>query len=63
VQLIYSSIIYSNKNPVILGIYAYLTYKLPITGGFNDFLYNPALVLSILLVFIMVWFVKLRVVK
>lgn len=63
VQLIYSSIIYSNKNPVILGVYAYLTYKLPITGGFNDFLYNPALLLSILLIFVMVWFVKLRVKK
>lgn len=63
VQLIYSTIISSNKNPVILGIYAYLTYKLPITGGFNDFLYNPALFLSITLIFLMVWFVKLRVLK
>ncbi|MDC4646010.1 hypothetical protein OHV73_19390, partial [Acinetobacter baumannii] len=61
IQVLYSSIIYSRKTPVVLGVYAYLTCKLPITGGFNDFFYNPVLFISIVLIFGIVLFVKLRV--
>ena len=61
VQVIYSTLIYSKKTPVILAIYGYLTYKLPITGGFNDFIYNPVLFSSILIIFLTVYFVRIRI--
>lgn len=63
IQLIYSYIITKRKNPLLIAVYAYLTYKLPITGGFNDFIYNPALFLSILILVCVFYFVKFRVNK
>lgn len=47
IQFIYNSIIYGKKTPISLGIYAYLCYSLPVTGGFNDFIYNPSLFIII----------------
>lgn len=63
VQIIYSFFINSKKTPIILGVYAYLSYKIPITGGFNDFIYSPALVLSISLLMLIVLFTKIRLRK
>lgn len=61
IQIIYTILITSKKSPIVVGIYAYLTCKLPITGGFNDFIYNPVLFISISFIVGLVFFVKLRV--
>lgn len=39
-QFIYQYILKSRKTPLMLGLYAYFSLHIPITGGFNDFLYN-----------------------
>lgn len=51
IQGLYMFFLRSPKNPLLLGAYAFLATKIPITGGVNDFIYNPifALVFSILL--------------
>lgn len=41
IQSIFMFFITSKKHPVYLGIFAYLSYRLPVVGGINDFLYNP----------------------
>lgn len=61
IQLIYSAFIYSKKNPLNLGIYAYLCYKLPLTGGVNEFIYNPGLFIVIPFLFVTAYLVKLKV--
>lgn len=41
VQGFYLFFLTSRKTPLMLGFFAFLSYKLPITGGVNDFVYNP----------------------
>ncbi len=41
IQTIYMFFITSKKHPIYLGLFAYLSYRIPVAGGFNDFLYNP----------------------
>lgn len=59
IQLIYQNIIMGDKTPIKVGIYAYLCYKIPVTGGFNDFIYNPSLFILIFL-FIFICFLSKR---
>jgi len=58
VQIIFMTFLKAKKTPISTGLFAYLSYKLPITGGFNDFLYNPGLVI-ILVIFTSVYVMAL----
>ncbi|WP_179991433.1 O-antigen polymerase [Acinetobacter sp. YH16058] len=62
IQILYQFFINNSKNPIKIGIYAYLCYKLPITGGFNDFIYNPSLFL-IAFIFVFIYFVSKNMVR
>lgn len=48
---------YFPKNPITIGIFAYLTVLISrtITGGFIDFIYNPLLICIVILYFIIVF--------
>lgn len=59
IQLIYSFFLYGKKTPLTLGIYAYICYTLPITGGINDFIYNPMFFMIFIIFTSIVWFVRL----
>lgn len=61
VQLIYSFFLYGKKTPIALGFYAYLCYKLPITGGMNDFVYNPGLFILSIIFILIILFVRIGV--
>lgn len=39
------------KHPAYVALFAFLTVKLPINGGFNDFLYNPPLMVLFAIIF------------
>lgn len=55
-QFINIHLLKRRKTPIYVGLLAYLSYKMPITGGFNDFLYNPSLILIFFsLFFIISW--------
>jgi hypothetical protein len=43
IQALFLFFLRSKKTPVLLGVYAYLSLRLPVTGGFNDFIYAPDL--------------------
>jgi hypothetical protein len=49
IQLLYMFFLKSKKTPLLLGSYAYIATKLPITGGANDFIYSPVLVMLFLI--------------
>ena len=44
IQLLFLFFLRSKKTPALLGIFVYLSLRLPVTGGFNDFIYAPGLV-------------------
>ena len=46
VQAIFMTFLKSKKTPLSVGLFSYLSYNLPITGGFNDFFYNPVLMIT-----------------
>ncbi len=43
IQLLFQFFLRSKKTPLFLGVFAYLSLRLPVTGGFNDFVYAPGL--------------------
>ena len=49
IQLIYIFFMRVAKNPLTIALLTYLTYNLPLTGGFFDFIYNPGLIIVIIL--------------
>jgi len=51
IQIIYIILVRLPKNPIYLSLFAYLTYSIPLTGGFFDFVYNPGLIVVLLLFF------------
>lgn len=56
IQTIFLFFLRSKKTPVLLGVFAYLSLRMPVTGGFNDFIYAPSLV-NIVFVLISVYLV------
>lgn len=58
VQVLYVFFLRSSKTPIMLGVLTYFSYKLPITGEFNEFLF-PRVLLFVLIVFVSVYFVAL----
>jgi len=51
IQTIYIFFLRSRKTPVLLGLFAFLAYKIPsmVTGGFIGFVYNPGMLAIVLL--------------
>lgn len=47
IQLSYIILQKMPKNPIWVGLFCYLSYSWPVTGGFIDFLYNPGLIIII----------------
>jgi len=43
VQAVFMFFLKARKTPIVLGMFTYLSLKMPITGGFNDFVYAPGL--------------------
>ena len=43
IQCMYIFFVSSKKTPIVLGIFAYFSYKGGISGGFNEYIYNPVL--------------------
>lgn len=43
IQLVFLFFLRSRKTPVLVGVLAYLSLRLPVTGGINDFIYAPSL--------------------
>jgi len=56
IQALFLFFLRSKKTPVLLGVFAYLSVRLPVTGGFNDFIYAPGLV-NIAFMFVSVYLV------
>ena len=48
IQLTYQTLISGNKTPLKLGIYGYFCVKMPVTGGFNDFIYNLSTIIIVI---------------
>lgn len=44
IQAIYIFFVRAPKTPLHIAMLTYLTYSLPLTGGFYDFIYNPTIV-------------------
>lgn len=62
VQLLFLFFLKSRKTPIMLGLFAYLSYKLPITGGVNAFIYNAGLMITFF-VFISVYVIAVLLMK
>lgn len=63
-QIIFLAFIKSKKTPLMLGFFVYFTLNLPITGGFNDFVYNAGWFINLLIfIFLIVAARILRLVK
>lgn len=43
IQTLFLFFLRSRKTPVLVGVLAFLSLRLPVTGGFNDFIYAPGL--------------------
>lgn len=62
IQILYQFFIRGSKNPLKLGIYSYLCYKIPVTGGLNDFIYNPGLFFAAI-IFALIYFFSKKIVR
>ncbi|WP_153810712.1 O-antigen polymerase [Paraglaciecola chathamensis] len=51
IQTIFMFFITSKKHPIYLGLFAYLSFRLPVVGGVNDFIYNPIHVILFIIFF------------
>ena len=58
IQVLFLFFLRSKKTPLLLGVLAYLSLRLPVTGGFNDFIYAPGLI-AIAFMFVNVYLVAL----
>lgn len=63
-QVVFMFFLNARKTPIMLGMFAYLSLKMPVTGGFNDFIYAPGLMtIGFMFVTIYLVAVMLRVVR
>lgn len=64
IQWSYLIILRTKKTPILLALMVYLTLKWPITGGFNDFIYNAGIMTMFLIFSAIIFFsISLRVVN
>ena len=55
IQWSYILLLKAEKTPLLLALTVYLTMKWPVTGGFNDFIYNAGIV-TMLVIFLVIVF-------
>ena len=53
IQWSYILLLKAEKTPLLLALMVYLTLKWPVTGGFNDFIYNAGIV-TMLMIFLII---------
>ncbi len=58
IQTLFLFFLRSRKTPVLVGVLAFLSLRLPVTGGFNDFIYAPGLA-NIALIFVTIYLVAI----
>ncbi len=51
IQCMYIFFLKSPKTPFLMGLFVYFSYKGGIGGGFNEYLYNPGLIILAIIVF------------
>ena len=56
IQALFLFFLKSKKTPVLLGVFVYLSLRVPVTGGFNDFIYARSL-MSIAFIFVNVYLI------
>lgn len=56
VQAVFMFFLNARKTPIVLGLFAYFSFKMPVTGGFNDFIYAPGL-MTIAFMFVTIYLV------
>ena len=56
IQVMYLFFMRSKKSPVMLGLFSFFTVKSSLNGGFNDYIYNPYLMLTIFIFLSLVLF-------
>jgi hypothetical protein len=61
IGVIWSLLFRLSKTPLLVGLYAFISYKLSITGGLILFFYNPNLIKAMAILFLAVWPVALMV--
>ena len=63
-QVVFMLFLKARKTPIVLGTFAYLSPRMPVTGGFNDFMYAPGL-MTIAFMFVTIYLVAvmLRVIS
>lgn len=49
IQIAYILLLRLPKNPLIIAFFVSVTLKIPLTGGFFDFIYNPGIILTIVI--------------
>lgn len=50
IQLMYIIFMRLPKNPITIALFAYYSYSLPLTGGFFDFIYNPGMFITLIII-------------
>lgn len=58
IQTLFLFFLRSRKTPVLVGVFAYLSLRLPVTGGFNDFIYAPSLA-NIAFIFVTIYLIAI----
>ncbi|MNX46825.1 hypothetical protein D3C86_773710 [compost metagenome] len=53
IQCMYIFFLKNSKTPFLMGLFVYFSYKGGIGGGFNEYIYNPGLIIVTLVVFFM----------
>ncbi len=52
IQIIFLFFLTHKKTPFMVGLFTYISIKLPVTGGFNDFIYNAVMFSIIIILFV-----------
>jgi hypothetical protein len=59
IQLLYLILLKLPKTPLFLGFFTYFSYRSAVAGGFNEYLYNPFFVLSVVFIVLVFTFAKI----
>jgi oligosaccharide repeat unit polymerase len=54
IQVLFIHFLKFDKTPLMLGLFAFLSYKMPVTGGLTGFFYNPGLMI-VFLIFVLMY--------
>jgi hypothetical protein len=49
IQIMYMYFLKNRKNPINIGLFTYFSYRSSLSGGFNDYIYNPFIIIIVFL--------------